>query len=89
MTGGTIISNHAGEGDTGKGDGGGVDVNDGGAFTKSGGSIINNHCAGSGNGTQVYYDDTPPRYRNSDLGEGNNISTADPANWQIEEEAEE
>jgi hypothetical protein len=79
MHGGTITGNYS------LGDGGGVYVGSNSTFTKSDGSISMNHLLQvvSGNGTQVYYNASPPQYRNSDLGEDDDISTDDlETNWE-------
>ena len=84
MTGGTILGNTANT------NGGGVYIGYDCNFTKSGGGIIygnnevaswNRNTAGSGNGHAVYSLGSPVRFRNTTLGDGDNISTSSASGW--------
>jgi uncharacterized protein YjdB len=78
MNGGTVSGNESSQGN-----GGGVYVTAASTFTKSGGGSIRNNDCESGSGKQVYYNGTPPKYRNDPLEESDNISTDDlETNWE-------
>jgi len=73
MSFGLITSNNAVGGA-----GGGVYIEDGGSFAMTNGTIISNTAsAGTGAGHAVYYNSSPPHYRDSDVTSSNtNLSTS-------------